>query len=78
MPLQIRLIQKNSFFYLLQEKVHKKLVDRACAKFNLDQKYFPHFRTLHSLAFKWTGMKSEDVIKSADMRFIGKKTRYIF
>lgn len=42
-------------------------------KFNLDSKHFPHFRTLHSLAFRWTGMKSEDLIKPADMRFLGLK-----
>ena len=57
-------------FLSFTKKAAQEAIDRACLKFNLDQKYFPHFRTLHSLAFRWVGMKAEDVIRSADMRFL--------
>ena len=65
-------------FLSFTKKAAQEAIDRACLKFNLDQKYFPHFRTLHSLAFRWVGMKAEDVIRSGDMRFLGKKLGIIF
>ena len=65
-------------FLSFTRKAAQEAIDRACIKFNLDEKHFPHFRTLHSLAFRWVGMKSEDVIKSADMRFLGKKLGVVF
>ena len=54
-------------FLSFTRKAAQEAIDRACIKFNLDEKHFPHFRTLHSLAFRWVGMKTEDVIKPADM-----------
>ena len=65
-------------FLSFTKKAAQEAIDRACLKFNLDQKCFPHFRTLHSLAFRWVGMKAEDVITPADMRFLGKKLGIIF
>ena len=60
-------------FLSFTRKAAQEAIDRACVKFNLDPKYFPHFRTLHSLAFRWTGMKAENLVKPADMRFLGLK-----
>ena len=65
-------------FLSFTRKAAQEAIDRACIKFNLDQKYFPHFRTLHSLAFHWVGMKREDVVKPPDMRFLGKKLGVVF
>jgi len=65
-------------FLSFTKKAAQEAVDRACLKFGFDQKRFPHFRTLHSLAFKWTGMNADDVMKPADMQFIGKKMGVIF
>ena len=65
-------------FLSFTRKAAQEAVDRACVKFNLDQKHFHHFRTLHSLAFRWVGMKTEDVIKPPDMRFLGKKLGVVF
>jgi len=65
-------------FLSFTRKAAQEAIDRACLRFNLEPKRFPHFRTLHSLAFRWTGMKSEDVMKAADMRFIGKKLGVLF
>ena len=59
-------------FLSFTRKAAQEAIDRACEKFNLDEKNFPHFRTLHSLAFRWVGFNKEDVMKAADMRFIGK------
>jgi len=60
-------------FLSFTRKAAQEAIDRACIKFNLDSKHFPHFRTLHSLAFRWTGMKKEDLIRPADMRFLALK-----
>ena len=65
-------------FLSFTRKAAQEAIDRACLKFNLDPKRFPHFRTLHSLAFRWVGMKSEDVVKPADMKLIGKKLGIAF
>ena len=65
-------------FLSFTRKAAQEAIDRACLKFNLDEKCFPHFRTLHSLAFRWVGMKSEDVMKAADMRFLAKKLGIVF
>jgi len=65
-------------FLSFTRKAAQEAIDRACEKFNLDEKNFPHFRTLHSLAFRWVGFNKEDVMKAADMRFIGKKLGILF
>jgi superfamily I DNA/RNA helicase len=65
-------------FLSFTRKAAQEAIDRASLKFNLDQKHFPHFRTLHSLAFRWVGMRSEDVMKPADMRFLAKKLGIVF
>ena len=65
-------------FLSFTRKAAQEAIDRACIKFNLDAKYFPHFRTLHSLAFRQVGLRSEDLIRPADMRFLGKKLGILF
>ena len=37
-------------------------ITRACKKFKLDRKQFPHFRTLHSLCYRAIGLSSSDVM----------------
>jgi superfamily I DNA/RNA helicase len=44
-------------FLSFTRKAAQEAIDRACIKFNLDAKYFPHFRTLHSLAFRQVGLE---------------------
>ena len=65
-------------FLSFTKKAAQEAIDRACLKFNLDERNFPYFRTLHSLAFRWVGMKSEDVVKAADLRFLAKKLGLVF
>lgn len=46
---------------------------RACAKFKLQPENLPHFRTLHSMAFKYLGMRRDQVVSWAHLRELGKK-----
>ena len=39
-------------FLSFTKKAAQEAIDRACLKFNLDERNFPYFRTLHSLAFR--------------------------
>jgi superfamily I DNA/RNA helicase len=48
--------------------------DRAIKKFNLTEKDFPYFRTLHSIAFKETNMNRMDVIDKGHYREFSKLT----
>lgn len=45
--------------------------DRAVAKFGLSKQHFPHFRTLHSIAFRDAGFSTEAMMKSEDYTEIG-------
>jgi superfamily I DNA/RNA helicase len=45
---------------------------RASAKFNLPEEDFPHFRTLHSMAFRHLGMRRDQVLNWTHYRELGK------
>ena len=72
------IVPERIAFLSFTRKAAEEAINRACLRFKLDPKRFPHFRTLHSLAFRWVGMKSEDLVKPADMNLIGKKLGIAF
>ena len=72
------IVPERIAFLSFTRKAAEEAINRACFRFKLDPKRFPHFRTLHSLAFRWVGMKSEDLVKPADMNLIGKKLGIAF
>ena len=41
---------------------------RACKKFNLERSDLPHFRTLHSLCFRWLGMRRGGVLEGESLQ----------
>lgn len=41
---------------------------RACEKFHLERSQMPWFRTLHSLCFRWLGLKSADVLEGSRLQ----------
>lgn len=45
---------------------------RACEKFNLSREQLPWFRTLHSLCFRWLGLKSAEVLEGSRMQEFAK------
>lgn len=53
-------------------KAIREALSRACLKFNLSEKDFPYFKTLHALAFHILGLKNSDVIGSEDFAILGK------
>jgi superfamily I DNA/RNA helicase len=46
--------------------------DRACAKFNLQPKDLPWFRTLHSLGLRMLGLPASDIMTQADWKDFGR------
>lgn len=46
----------------------EEAVTRACAKWGLEREALPHFRTLHSLAFRALGLSSSDVLQGSRLR----------
>jgi len=46
-------------------KAAEEAIDRAREKFDLPKSSFPHFRTLHSLAFRELGLNSSDVMNES-------------
>lgn len=64
-------------FVSFTKKAASEAVQRACERFGLNPGDFPHFRTLHSMAFRALGMKQSDVLGRdhfADFsRIIGEK-----
>lgn len=40
----------------------EEAIERACKKFERDEKEFPYFRTIHSLCYRMLGIKSSDVL----------------
>lgn len=46
-------------------KAADEAIDRAREKFNLPKSSFPHFRTLHSLAYRELGLSSSDVMTAS-------------
>ncbi len=50
------------------KRAAEEAVTRACAKWSLTRKQLPHFRTLHSLAFRALGLSSTDVLEGPKLR----------
>lgn len=46
----------------------EEAITRACDKFGLMQSDFPYFRTLHSLCFRWLGLRRDDVLEGPRLR----------
>ena len=40
----------------------EEAIERACKKFQRDQKEFPYFRTIHSLCYRMLGLRSSDIL----------------
>lgn len=52
-------------------KAIREAIDRACVEFNLTEKDFPFFRTLHSMAFRGLGLNKNDMMGPDDYRTLG-------
>ena len=50
-------------YFSFTRRAAEEAVTRASTKFNLTPKQLPHFRTLHSLAFRALGLSSKDVFE---------------
>ena len=48
-----------------------EFVDRACLEFQLEEKDFPYFRTMHSTAFRALALQTSDVFGRQDYRILG-------
>ncbi|MBT99696.1 MAG: hypothetical protein CL902_13895 [Dehalococcoidia bacterium] len=56
-------------FLAFTRKAAYEARDRAAARFNLDpQKELPYFRTIHSLALRVLGLRTEQILKSSDLK----------
>lgn len=44
------------------QRAANEAITRACKQFNLERDALPHFRTLHSMCFRWLGMRSSGVL----------------
>ena len=53
-------------------KAANEAKERAMTQFGFDEKRFPYFRTLHSLAFKELGLQRDEVMTNAHYRKLGK------
>jgi superfamily I DNA/RNA helicase len=49
-----------------------EFLSRSCAKFDLTQSDFPHFRTLHATGYHALGLQSQDVMSGADWSRMGE------
>lgn len=49
-------------------KAAEEAVSRACEKFSRDRGDFPYFRTLHSLCYRYLGLKSSDVLTGGQLQ----------
>ena len=49
-------------YFAFTRRAANEAIERACAKFYLDKKDLPYFRTLHSLAFLQGGLSHSQII----------------
>tara|TARA_B100000902_G_scaffold394416_1_gene450718 strand:- start:4172 stop:5686 length:1515 start_codon:yes stop_codon:yes gene_type:complete len=59
-------------FMSFSKKAAEEAKQRALAELPVDEQSLLWFRTLHSLAFNWLGMRSQDVFKGRDYNELGK------
>ena len=64
---------KRIGYFSFTKKAANEAKQRAVEKFGLDEKDFPYFRTLHSLAFGALGLSKSRVMQSADYKDFGSK-----
>lgn len=57
-------------FVSFTQKAATEALERACAKFDFNKRQFPHFRTIHSTAYREVGISQNNVMKLADHRQI--------
>ena len=66
-------LNQRGFAYLaFTRKAANEAIERAMAKFNLDEDRFPYFRTLHSMAFKQLGIRRDEVMTDSHFKNLGK------
>ena len=58
-------------FVSFTKKATEEGRERASARFSIPQEELPHFRTLHSMAFKLLGMKRDQVLNWQHLRELG-------
>lgn len=62
-------IQPNQIaFVSFTKKAAAEAVSRAAVKFDMDEKDFPYFRTLHSLSYQETRIRRHEVMSKANYR----------
>jgi len=59
-------------FMSFTKKAVQEAQSRACARFNLEPKQLPWFRTLHSAAFRSLGLSRTDMLSMEDWRTLGQ------
>lgn len=52
------------------KKAAEEAIERACKKFGYNEKRFPYFRTLHSMAFKNLSLRKDEMMQWADYKVI--------
>ena len=61
-------------FFAFTRKAASEAKERACERFGLDPRHdLPYFRTIHSLAFYLTGLKSEQLMTAGHYREVEQK-----
>jgi len=60
-------------FMSFTKKAATEAMNRACEKFNVTNKQFPYFKTIHSLAYSETGVTRNDVMQPRDHKQIANK-----
>lgn len=58
-------------FVSFTKKAAREAKERAMVKFNLTDDQLPHYRTLHSTAFRCIGMNTKQLMKPSDFKRIG-------
>ena len=72
-------IKPNEIAYLaFTVKAAHEAMDRAARKFDLGEDAFPHFRTIHSLAFRTLGLTTSQVVKKKHYSELCERLGYEF
>ena len=60
-------------YFAFTRKAANEAIERAMKKFNFSEDDLPHFRTLHSLAFRTLGIKKDQVMQKRHYEDLGRK-----